>query len=77
MEHWLPFFYNKTGSIFDYIDKPIILLDHLYDSSLDDFLETVNDHFQSRKDYDDNKLSKVENKYFSIEPSNLYQNKEE
>ena len=73
MEHWLPFFYNKTGSIFDYIDKPIILLDHLYDSSLEDFLETVNDHFQSRKDYDDNKLSKVENKYFSIEPSNLYQ----
>ena len=71
------FFYNQTGSIFDYIDKPIILLDHLYDSSLEDFLETVNDHFQSRKDYDDNKLSKVENKYFSIEPSNLYQNKEE
>lgn len=77
MEHWLPFFYNQTGSIFDYIDKPIILLDHLYDSSLEDFLETVNDHFQSRKDYDENKLSKVENKYFSIEPSNLYQNKEE
>ena len=77
MEHWLPFFYNQTGSIFDYIDKPIILLDHLYDSSLEDFLETVNDHFQSRKDYDDNKLSKVENKYFSIEPSNLYQSKEE
>ena len=77
MEHWLPFFYNQTGSIFDYIDKPIILLDHLYDSSLEDFLETVNDHFQSRKDYDDNKLSKVANKYFSIEPSNLYQNKEE
>ena len=77
MEHWLPFFYNQTGSIFDYIDKPIILLDHLYESSLEDFLETVNDHFQSRKDYDDNKLSKVENKYFSIEPSNLYQNKEE
>lgn len=77
MEHWLPFFYNQTGSIFDYIDKPIIFLDHLYDSSLEDFLETVNDHFQSRKDYDDNKLSKVENKYFSIEPSNLYQNKEE
>ena len=49
----------------------------MYDSSLEDFLETVNDHFQSRKDYDDNKLSKVENKYFSIEPSNLYQNKEE
>jgi len=77
MEHWLPFFYNQTGSIFDYIDKPIILLDHLYESSLEDFLETVNDHFQSRRDYDDNKLSKVENKYFSIEPSNLYQNKEE
>tara|TARA_Y100000589_G_scaffold319255_1_gene347600 strand:- start:2240 stop:5698 length:3459 start_codon:yes stop_codon:yes gene_type:complete len=77
MEHWLPFFYNQTGSIFDYIDKPIILLDHLYESSLENFLETVNDHFQSRKDYDDNKLSKVENKYFSIEPSNLYQNKEE
>jgi len=77
MEHWLPFFYNQTGLIFDYINKPIIILDHLYDSSLEDFLDTVNDHFQSRKDYDDNKLSKVENKYFSIEPLNLYQNKEE
>ena len=77
MEHWLPFFYNQTGLIFDYLDKPIILLDHLYDSSLEDFLDTINDHFQSRKDYDENRLSKVENKYFSIEPSNLYQNKDE
>ena len=77
MEHWLPFFYNKTNTIFDYTDDPIIILDHLYENSLEDFLLTVNDHFQSRKEYDENKLSKIENKYFSIEPSYLYQEKEE
>jgi transcription-repair coupling factor (superfamily II helicase) len=77
MEHWLPFFYNKTNTIFDYTDDPIIILDHLYENSLEDFLLTVTDHFQSRKEYDENKLSKIENKYFSIEPSYLYQEKEE
>ena len=60
MEHWLPFFYNKTNTIFDYTDDPIIILDHLYENSLEDFLLTVNDHFQSRKEYDENKLSKIE-----------------
>ena len=77
MEHWLPFFYNKTNTIFDYTDDPIIILDHLYENSLEDFLLTVTDHFQSRKEYDENKLSKIENKYYSIEPSYLYQEKEE
>ena len=77
MEHWLPFFYDKTNTIFDYTNDPIIILDHLYENSLEDFLLTVNDHFRSRKEYDENKLSKIENKYFSIEPSYLYQEKEE
>jgi transcription-repair coupling factor (superfamily II helicase) len=77
MEHWLPFFYNKTNTIFDYTNDPIIILDHLYENSLEDFLLTVTDHFQSRKEYDENKLSKIENKYFSIDPSYLYQEKEE
>ena len=77
MEHWLPFFYDKTNTIFDYTNDPVIILDHLYENSLEDFLVTVTDHFQSRKEYDENKLSKIENKYFSIEPSYLYQEKEE
>ena len=75
MEHWLPFFYDETNTIFDYLNNPIILLDNSYDNSLEDFLNTVDDHYKSRKEYDENELSKVENKYFSIEPSFLYQNK--
>ena len=75
MEHWLPFFYDETNTIFDYLNNPLILLDNSYDNSLEDFLNTVDDHYKSRKEYDENELSKVENKYFSIEPSFLYQNK--
>ena len=75
MEHWLPFFYNTTDTIFDYLDNPLILLDSLYEDSLDSFIETIDDHYISRKEYDDNELSKDENKYFSLKPSQLYQDK--
>jgi transcription-repair coupling factor (superfamily II helicase) len=75
MEHWLPFFYNTTDTIFDYLNNPLILLDSLYEDSLDSFIETIDDHYISRKEYDDNELSKDENKYFSLKPSQLYQDK--
>ena len=76
MEHWIPFFYNQTGTIFDYLKNPIIILDSSYKDSLENFLETVNDHYNSRNEYDNNKLSKTENKYFSLKPDQLYQDKE-
>ena len=76
MEHWLPFFYKETGTIFDYLDSPIVILDSLYNESLDNFIETINDHYESRKEYDDNDLSKDENKYFSLKPEQLYQNRD-
>ena len=49
MEHWLPFFYHETGTIFDYLNNPIIILDSLHKESLDNFIETINDHYESRK----------------------------
>ena len=42
MEHWLPFFYHETGTIFDYLNNPIIILDSLHKESLDNFIETIN-----------------------------------
>ena len=76
MEHWIPFFYNQTDTIFDYLKNPIIILDSSYKDSLKNFLDTVNDHYVSRNEYDNNKLSKTENKYFSLKPNQLYQDKE-
>ena len=48
----------------------------MYNESLDNFIETINDHYESRKEYDDNDLSKDENKYFSLKPEQLYQKRD-
>jgi transcription-repair coupling factor (superfamily II helicase) len=49
MEHWLPLFYDKLASLFDYLPKDaLIALDHLARDARDERLATVTDAYEAR-----------------------------
>ena len=50
MEHWLPFFYEKLETLFDYLPDVPVIVGHLVEEALADRLEQVRDHFEARKE---------------------------
>jgi transcription-repair coupling factor (superfamily II helicase) len=50
MEHWLPLFYERMETLFDYMPNAVITLDHLAADAKDRRLETIADHYQARKE---------------------------
>ncbi len=48
MEHWLPFFYNKLDSLFDYLPNAKITLDHQVEQSLESRIQQITDLYQAR-----------------------------
>ena len=51
MEHWLPLFYERMETLFDYVgDDALILLDHLAVESRDERLAMINDAYDARRE---------------------------
>ena len=48
MEHWLPFFYERLETLFDYLPGTPIIVDHLVEEAIGDRLEQVRDHYEAR-----------------------------
>lgn len=72
MEHWLPLFYEEMNSFFDYLPPQTKLsLDHLYEASLSNHLEQVDDFYSARSEQAEfDKKAKREIGYKAI-PGNL------
>jgi len=49
MEHWLPLFYDRLASIFDYADWAAISLDHQIDEAMAARREQIEDFYDARK----------------------------
>ena len=49
-EHWLPLFYEKLETIFDYIPGATVTFDHLAEDARARRLEQVRDHYEARVD---------------------------
>lgn len=50
MENWLPLFYDKLSTIFDYLpDDTLIILDHLVEQAEDERFELIDDYYDARK----------------------------
>ena len=65
-EQFLPLFYTKLDSIFDYIENSSIFLNNDFKKILENRIENINDYYLSRKSSDD---------HFYLKPSYLYLNK--
>ncbi len=75
MEHWLPLFYDRLETVFDYAgDGALFLVDHLAEDARDERLSLVDDAYDARLE-----ASKMRggSNYKPIEPHELYLNKAE
>jgi transcription-repair coupling factor (superfamily II helicase) len=50
MEHWLPFYYERLETVFDYLPDAALTLDHQADQVLGDRLEQIADFYAARRE---------------------------
>ena len=50
MREWLPLFYERMDTLFDYLPNAVITIDHLGDDAQVRRLETIADHYDARKE---------------------------
>lgn len=48
MEHWLPFFYERLETVFDYLPDAPVIFDHLAREALSERHEVILDHYDAR-----------------------------
>jgi transcription-repair coupling factor (superfamily II helicase) len=70
MEHWLPLFYPKMETLFDYLPEATISFDHLAIESHNERLEVIKDYYGARKDASIQKIAG--SSYKPIPPEMLY-----
>jgi transcription-repair coupling factor (superfamily II helicase) len=71
MEHWLPFFYERLDTIFDYLPGIPVVLDHLAREALDERHAQVLDHYEARRRQGEGSLKDAV-PYKPIAPALLY-----
>jgi transcription-repair coupling factor (superfamily II helicase) len=49
-EHWLPLFYERMDTLFDYLPNAVVTMDHLGEDAKTRRLETIADHYQARNE---------------------------
>jgi len=76
MEHWLPLFYERLDTLFDYLPRALILLAHQTEEAKAARLDLVKDYFQTREEFrstppDDKSRIKAP-PYKPLNPARLY-----
>ena len=74
-EHWLPLFYDKLDTLFDYFGDAPLLLDPLVDDAAGERLAQIADYYDARKSAYD--LDLARSNYKPLEPRELYLTAEE
>lgn len=75
-EHWLPLFYERMDTLFDFVGDALVFTDHLSDEAAEERRTLVMDHFEARAE--DAETKRPKNSDFSapvyrpLEPSALY-----
>ncbi|MCP3055613.1 transcription-repair coupling factor [Aurantimonas marianensis] len=71
MEHWLPLFYDKLDTLFDYCHGFPMVLDHLALEAVGERRETIGDHYESRR-RNAGEASGEAIPYHPVDPDDLY-----
>ncbi len=72
MEHWLPLFHDRLSTLFDYLDDPILTLDHMADEAAKARQEQVAEFYNARREALDNKQTYGAAPYKPVKPQSLY-----
>ena len=75
-EHWIPYFYDKMNSLFDFIEDPIVSFDSDSNLFLQQRSEQISEYFELRKS-NSTKHTKFTSIFNPINPMDLYINKTE
>lgn len=73
-EHWLPLFHQSMSTILEYLDSPLICLDHNYKNNCEARWTEIQDYYQARKNYTH---AEGESIYNPLPPNHLYLNEQE
>lgn len=71
MEHWLPFFYERLETVFDYLPDAPMVFDHLAHEALAERHALILDHYEARKKQADGALKDAV-PYKPVSPDLLY-----
>ena len=72
MEHWLPFFYEELGTIFDYLPGAPIVFDHLCREAVAERHTLILDHYDARRRQADAPSNSASVPYKPVAPGDLY-----
>ncbi len=75
MEHWLPLFYQRLDTLFDYLPRCLVLLGHQAEESKAARLELIQDYYETREQFRHAKTEKNAIKgppYKPLKPETLY-----
>ena len=72
MEHWLPFFYDKLETLFDYVENASVTYDHLVNNAILERQNQIRDYYEARQQA--NRIAQQNNTPISkhLEPEALY-----
>ncbi len=70
LEHWLPLFHERLGTVFDLIGDAPVVVDYLADDAFAERIKTARDHYDSRRMTLE--TARAEVPYRPIEPGALY-----
>ena len=73
MEHWLPLFYERLETLFDYLPGTPLWLDHQAEQARDVRLETIHDFYEARQSLQD-RSGLSDQVYRPLPPERLYLN---
>ncbi|WOI52248.1 transcription-repair coupling factor [Parvularcula sp. LCG005] len=75
MEHWLPLFYDKLDTLFDYMGDALIFYDHLGDEAVHERFNQITDYYEARaEDHSANDNARLMDSvpYRPLAPDQLY-----
>ena len=72
MEHWLPLYYDKLETLFDYLPDAPVVFEHLVNESIGERHTQVLDHFEARKRQSDGKEAGESLPYMPFAPLDFY-----
>lgn len=75
LEHWLPFYYEETGTFFDYVQNALIFLDHLGLEAAEERFTQITDYYEARTitENQSGRVTEFRNPaYCPVKPQSLY-----
>jgi transcription-repair coupling factor (superfamily II helicase) len=77
MEHWLPLYYDKLETLFDYVPNAPVVYEHLVKEAIGERYALILDHYGSRKRQSEEKSGGGESlPYMPVAPDLLYMDSE-